>query len=253
MAGHNKWSKVKHIKAREDAKKGKVFSRFSKEISIAARDGGGDPGMNPRLRTAIEGAKSVSMPKDNIERAIKKGTGELGGEAIEEITYEGFAPGGVAVIVEVCTDNKNRSAADVRHIFNKRNGNMGTSGSVAYQFRRCGEIRVALGDLSEEELLEKALEAGANDVSADEEDHLVFTAPEDLGSVASHLRDDGLNLKSENLVYIPNADTLVTINDPGEAAKVLRLYEALDEYDDTLNVFANFDIPDEVIEEALSS
>ena len=251
MAGHNKWSKVKHIKARVDAKKGKVFSRFSKEISIAARDGGGDPSMNPRLRTAIDGAKSASMPKDNIDRAIKKGTGELGGNAIEEITYEGFSPGGVALIVEVCTDNKNRSAADVRLIFNKRGGSMGTAGSVSYQFQRCGEIRIGLEDVSEEELLEKALEAGANDVSADEDDHLIFTAAEDLNTVASKLRDHGLNLNSQNLVYLP--ETTVPINDPKEAAKVLRLYEALDEYDDTLNVFANFEIPDEVIEEALSS
>lgn len=249
MAGHNKWSKVKHIKAREDSKRSKVFSRLSKEISIAARDGGGDVGMNPRLRTAVDNAKAVSMPKDNIERAIKRGTGELGGDAIEEITYEGFASGGVAVIVEVSTDNKNRSAADVRMLFNKNHGNMGTSGSVAYLFKRIGEIRIALEDVTEDELLEKAGDAGAEDISSDEESHVIHTAADQLGAVAAALSDAGLNLQSQNLVYVPENQVLV--EDASEASKILRLYEALDDYDDTLNVFANFDIPDAILEEAL--
>lgn len=251
MAGHNKWSKVKHIKARVDAKKGKVFSRFSKEISIAARDGGGDPSMNPSLRTAIDGAKAVSMPKDNIERAIKKGTGELGGDAIEEITYEGFASGGVAIIVEVCTDNKNRSAADVRQLFSKNNGNMGNSGSVAYQFKRCGEIRIPLADADEEKVMELAIEAGADDVSADEEDHIINTEHDQLSTVADALREAGLNVQSPSLVYIP--ENTVSVTDPSEASKVIRLYEALDNYDDTLNVFANFDIPDDVLDQAMAN
>lgn len=250
MSGHSKWSKVKHIKARVDAKKGKVFSRFSKEISIAARDGGGDPGMNPSLRTAIEGAKAASMPKDNIERAIKKGAGELGGDAIEEITYEGFGSGGVAIIVEVCTDNKNRSAADVRQIFSKNNGSMGTSGCVVHQFKRSGEIRIPLDAIGEDDLLLKALEAGADDLSADEEDHILTTAADQLGTVASALVEQGLNVKSQDLVYIP--ENTVAIGDASEASKIIRLYEALDDYDDTLNVFANFDIPDEVLEDVMA-
>ncbi len=251
MAGHNKWSKVKHIKAREDAKKGKVFSKLSKEISIAARDGGGDPGMNPRLRGAIEAAKSVSMPKDNIERAIKKGTGELGGEALEEITYEGFGPSGVAMIVEVSTDNKNRSVAEIRSIFNKANGSMGTSGSVSHQFTRLGELRLPLDAASEDQVFEIASEAGAEDISSDEEDHVVHTQPEDLGAIATTLTNHGFSLKSQNLVYLPIVS--VAIDDPSQAGKVLKLYEALDEYDDTLNVFANFDIPDAILEEALAN
>jgi len=249
MAGHNKWSKVKHIKAKEDAKRSKAFSKLSKEISIAARDGGGDVGMNPRLRTAVDNAKAVSMPKDNIERAIKKGTGELGGDAIEEITYEGFASGGVAVIVEVSTDNKNRSAADLRSLFNKNNGNMGTTGSVSYLFNRVGEIRIALEDISEDDLLEKAGDAGAEDIFVEEDSHVIHTAADQLGAVASALTEAGLNLRGQNLVYVP--ENLVLVEDASEASKILRLYEALDEYDDTLNVFANFDIPDSILEEAL--
>lgn len=251
MAGHNKWSKVKHIKAREDAKKGKAFSKLSKEISIASRDGGGDPSMNPRLRTAIDAAKSVSMPKDNIERAIKKGTGELGGDAIEEVTYEGFGPHGVALIVEVSTDNKNRSVADVRSIFNKANGSMGTTGSVSHQFRRLGEIRVDLNAIQEDQLLELCLEAGAEDVTTDDEDHIVMTAPDALSDVASVIVQQGIDLKSQNLVYLP--ETSVVIDDATQASKIMRLYEALDEYDDTLNVFANFDIPEAILEEALAN
>jgi len=252
MAGHNKWSKVKHIKAREDAKKGKMFSKLSKEISIAARDGGGDPGMNPRLRAAIDAAKSNSMPKENIERAVKKGTGELGGDAIEEVTYEGYAPGGIAVLVEVSTDNKNRSAADIRSLFNKGNGNLGSSGSVAYLFQRKGEIRVPGAEASEEEMLEKALEAGADDVEWDEDEreHVVRSAPEDLMKVAQRLRDEGgVAARSQELVYLP--DTTITIEDPSLATQVLRLYEALDDYDDTLNVFSNFEIAEGILDQVL--
>tara|TARA_R110002096_G_scaffold4493_10_gene20841 strand:+ start:9413 stop:10168 length:756 start_codon:yes stop_codon:yes gene_type:complete len=251
MAGHNKWSKVKHIKAREDAKKGKAFSKLSKEISIAARDGGGDPSMNPRLRTAIDAAKSVSMPKDNIERAIKKGTGELGGDAIEEVTYEGFGPSGVALIVEVSTDNKNRSVADIRSIFNKANGTMGTTGSVSHLFRRLGEIRVDLSAIEEDKLLEICLEAGAEEVANDEEDHIVQTAPDALNEVASAIIQEGIDLKSQNLVYVPEVS--MAIDDASQASKVVRLFETLDEYDDTLNVFANFDIPEAILEEALAN
>ncbi len=246
MAGHNKWSKVKHIKARMDARKGKLFSKFAHEIAIAARDGGGDPDMNPRLRTAVDMAKSQSMPKDNIERAIKKGTGELGGEAIQEITYEGYGPGGIALMVEVATDNTNRSAAGIRSIFTKSGGSIATPGSVSYQFDRKGEIRLpASGEQSEDELMEAALEAGAEDIQSDDEEHVLYTAPEELFAVASALRAAGLEPSSEQLVSVPQNPTVIT--DLSTARQALRLFDTLDDYDDTLNVFSNFEVSDEVL------
>ena len=238
---------MKHIKARVDAKKGKMFSKLGHEIFIAARDGGGDIDLNPRLRQAVDAAKSQSMPKDNIERAIKKGTGELEGEAIEEITYEGFGPGGVGMLVQVATDNKNRSAAEIRNIFNKNNGNMGTSGSVAHLFQRSGEIRLKTDSIGDDDLLEAALDAGAEDVSRDDGDHVIVTAADQLNTVANHLRDEsGLTLSSQELVYLPLTPIDVTEN--SIASQVIRLYEALDDYQDTLNVFANFEIPDDILE-----
>ena len=245
MAGHNKWSKVKHIKGAADAKRSQVFSKLGKEITIAAR-GGGDPDLNPRLRTAVLAARKQSMPGENIERAIKKGTGELAGEAIEEIVYEGFGPGGIAFLVEVATDNRNRSAADVRSLFSKNNGNMGTSGSVAYLFERKGEIRVPAAALTEEKMLEAALEAGADDVAAEEEEHVVLTAVETLFPVGAALAAAGLECTSQKLVYVPK--TVTTVTDPEIARQVLRLSEILDDYDDTQNVYANFDIPDSLME-----
>jgi YebC/PmpR family DNA-binding regulatory protein len=185
MAGHNKWSKVKHIKARVDAIKGRVFSKCAHEIALAARAGGGDPAANARLRTAIDNAKAVSMPKDNIDRAIRKGTGELGGEAIQEVAYEGYGPAGIAFIVEMATDNLNRSAADIRSIFTKNGGSVATQGSVSYQFDRKGEIRIPADAIDEERLMETAIEAGADDVESDEDEHILFTAPNELGTVAN--------------------------------------------------------------------
>lgn len=246
MAGHNKWSKVKHIKARVDARKGKMFSRFSQEISIAARDGGGDPDLNPRLRTAIEGAKGQSMPKENIERAIKKGTGELGGEAIEEITYEGYGPGGIALIVEVMTDNTNRSAAKVREIFTKNGGRTATPGSVSYQFDRKGEIRLS-AEYSEEEVMEAAMNAGAEDFHSDEEEYVILTVASDLSAVANRLRESGLTPTQQGLVSVPQNPNVIT--DKTAARQALRLYELLDDYEDTMNVFANFEIADEALNE----
>lgn len=251
MAGHNKWSKVKHIKAKEDAKKGKLFSKFAHEIAIAARDGGGDADLNPRLRQAIDAAKSQSMPKDNIDRAIKKGTGDLEGGSIEEVTYEGFGAGGVGLLVQVATDNKNRSAADIRSAFNKNNGNMGTSGSVAHLFEQKGEILIDAELVSEEAIFEKALEAGAADVSTEDGEHIILTAADQLNSVATALRDKGLQLKSQSLIFDPH--TPIEITDPSIASQVLRLYEALDDYDDTMNVFGTFEIPDEIVEAAMAS
>ena len=246
MAGHNKWSKVKHIKARVDAKKGKMFSKLSHEISIAARDGGGDIDLNPRLRQAVDAAKSQSMPKDNIERAIKKGTGELEGELIEEVTYEGFGPAGVGMMVQVATDNRNRSAAEIRNIFNKNNGNMGTAGTVAHGFQRTGEIRLDAEAISEDALLDAALEAGAEDVAKEEDEHIVHTAADQLNVVANNLREAGLTLKTQELVFLPQNS--IEITESSIASQLIRLYDALDDYQDTLNVFANFDISDDILE-----
>jgi len=247
MAGHNKWSKVKHIKARVDAIKGRVFSKCAHEIALAARAGGGDPAANARLRTAIENAKAVSMPKENIDRAIKKGTGELGGEAIQEVIYEGYGPAGIAFIVEMATDNLNRSAADIRSIFSKNSGAVATQGSVSYQFDRKGEIRIPAAGIEEDRMMEIAIEAGADDVTSDEEEHLVFTAPNELGTVANTLRNAGLTLLSEKMVSVPQSASVVT--DPAIARQVIKLHELLDDYADTLNVFTNFEVADELLDQ----
>jgi YebC/PmpR family DNA-binding regulatory protein len=245
MAGHNKWSKVKHIKARVDAIKGRVFSKCAHEIALAARSGGGDPAGNARLRTAIELAKAVSTPKENIERAIKKGTGELGGAAIQEVTYEAYGPSGIAFIVEMATDNINRTAADMRTIFTKNHGNVATPGSVAYQFDRKGEIRLAADDLPEDRIMDAAIEAGADDVQSDDSEHIIYTAPTELGHVANALRAIGLTPVSQKLVSIAQNPTVVT--DLETAKQVMRLYDLLDGYADTINVFTNFEVSDEVL------
>ena len=247
MAGHNKWSKVKHIKARVDAIKGRVFSKCAHEIALAARAGGGDPGANARLRSAIDNAKAVSMPKENIERAIKKGTGELGGDAIQEVAYEGYGPAGIAFIVEMATDNLNRSAADVRSIFTKNNGSVATQGSVSYQFDRKGEIRIPAQAIAEEKLMEAAIEAGADDVRSDEDGHMVLTAPNELGTVANVLRTMALTLESEKMVSIAQNPSVV--NDPIIARQILKLYDQLDDYPDTVNVFTNFEVADEILDQ----
>lgn len=247
MAGHNKWSKVKHIKARVDVVRGKVFSKCAHEIAIAARDGGGDPTMNPKLRSAIDNAKAVSMPKDKIERAIKKGTGELGGEAIQETSYEGYGPHGIAFLIEAATDNLNRTAADIRSIFTKNNGSVATPGSVAFQFDHQGEIRLDTADLTTEQVMEAAILAGADDVDSDDEHHLIFTAPQELSAVAENLRRAEFQPVSEKLIYLPQSPTV--IDDLEHARQILKLYEQLDDYEDSLNVFTNFELSDEVINE----
>lgn len=250
MAGHNKWSKVKHIKARVDAIKGRVFSKCAHEIALAARAGGGDPGANARLRTAIDNAKAVSMPKDNIDRAIKKGTGELGGEAIQEVAYEGYGPSGIAFIIEMATDNLNRSAADIRSIFYKNHGSIAVQGSVSYQFDRKGEIRVNATDLPEDKIMDAAIEAGADDVHSDPEEHIIYTAANELGTVANALRATGLNLVSEKLVSIPQTSSVVS--DLDTARQVLKLHDQLDDYPDTVNVFTNFEVADEILDQLAS-
>lgn len=247
MAGHNKWSKVKHIKGVVDAKRGRAFSKLSHEIAIATKEGGKDPDLNPRLRHAIAAAKKGNVPNDNIQRAIKKGAGEIEGVSYEEITYEGYAPGGVAMLVETATDNKNRTAASMRSLFNKHNGSLGSSGSVTYLFDRRGEIHVPLSQASEEEILEIALEAGADDTAVEEDTHVLTTAHDQLAVVADRLREKGLEVTSQKLVYVPQ--TSIEVTDRSIASQVLRLYEALDDSDDTVNVFSNFDISDEVMEQ----
>ena len=247
MAGHNKWSKVKHIKARVDVIKGRVFSKCSHEITLAARSGGGDPGGNARLRTAIDNAKAVSMPKDNIDRAIKKGLGELGGDAIQEVAYEGYGPAGIAFIIEIATDNLNRSAADIRSIFTKNGGSIATQGSVSYQFDRKGEIRIPAEAIDEDRVMEAAIEAGAYDVQSDEDEHIILTTPSDLGTVANSLRDAGLAISSEKHVSISQNPEVVT--DLAIARQIIKLHDQLDDYADTVNLFTTFEIDDELLDQ----
>ena len=247
MAGHNKWSKVKHIKAVVDAKKGKVFSKIARELTIAAKSGGRDPDMNPRLRTAIGAAKAANMPNDNVERAIKKGMGELDGAAMEEITYEGYAPGGVAMMVECVTDNKNRSYNDVRTAFNKGGGTLGTSGSVAHQFSLKGEIKIPAASAGEDAVMEAALDSGAEDVQSDSEEHTIYTAPDKLYAVANGLKDRKLATSSIKLVHVPL--NTVTLTDVNTARAVLKLYDMLDDLDDTQNVHTNFEIADDIVDQ----
>lgn len=246
MAGHNKWSKVKHIKARVDVIKGRVFSKCAHEIALAARGGGGDIGMNARLRVAVDNAKSVSMPKENIERAIKKGLGELGGDAIQEVSYEGYGPSGIAFLIEAATDNLNRTAADIREIFSKNHGSVATPGSVSYQFDRKGEIRISADHIDDESIMDAAILAGADEVEKDDEEneHIIMTPPTELAAVATGMRSAGFTISSERLVSIPQ--NLCVVDDPEIAEQVLKLYDRLDGYDDTLNVFTNFEVAEEV-------
>ena len=245
MAGHSKWSKVKRLKGALDVKRGKLFSKLSKEIVVAAKMGGGNPSLNPRLRAAVMAARAQSMPNDNIDRAIKKGTGELESAQMEEIVYEGYAPGGVALVIETATDNKNRTAADLRLIFSKNHGNLGGPGSVSFMFHRKGQITVPLTAAEEDRLLEIILEAGAEELNSDDEHHIITTPPDQLYAVAEALKKAGVEPDSQKLTYI--AENHVAVTDPQTASQVLKLYDALDDCDDVLNVHANFDISDEIL------
>jgi YebC/PmpR family DNA-binding regulatory protein len=245
MAGHSKWSKVKRIKGPLDVKRGQAFSKLVKEITVAARIGGGDPAGNPRLRSVVETARGQNMPRENIERAIKKGTGELAGGNFDEAVYEGYAAGGVAMIIEAATDNKNRTAADLRLIFSKNHGSLAASGSVLYLFHRKGQITIPRSLTDEDRILELTLEAGAEEL-ATEETHYVVTTPQDrLYAVAAALKAGGIAVDSQKLTYL--SDSSASVTDEAVAAQVLRLHEALEDYDDTQNVYSNFDIPDEVL------
>ncbi len=246
MAGHSKWANIQHRKKAQDAKRGKIFTRLIREISVAAREGGGDPEANPRLRLAIDKANAANVPKDNIERAIKKATGDLEGAAYEELRYEGYAPGGVAVMVDCLTDNRNRTVAAVRHAFSKYGGNLGTDGSVAYLFEKKGVLSFAPGT-SEEQVMEVALEAGAEDVLSDEDGSIeVLTAPDDFEAVREALR--GADLPVDEAEVTQRAAVLVDL-DVETGQKVLKFLDLLEDLDDTQDVWSNADIPAEAYDE----
>jgi YebC/PmpR family DNA-binding regulatory protein len=231
MSGHSKWASIKHKKGAADAKRGKIFTKLIREITVAAREGGGNADANPRLRLAIQKAKDANMPADNIERGIKKGTGELEGVSFENVSFEGYAPGGVAVIVEGLTDNKNRTTSEVRSIFTKRGGNMAGAGSVAFQFDKKGVFMVKRQNATEDELLNIALDAGAEDLTFDEDFFQIICAPHDF---------DKVSMVPKNEIKIEDKET---------ASKILALVEDLEDNDDVQNVFTNFDIPDEILKE----
>lgn len=246
MSGHSKWHSIRHKKGAMDAKRGKIFSKLNKELMVAARLGGGDPVGNPRLRQAIAAAKAENMPKDNIERAIKKGTGELEGVNYEETIYEGYAPGGVAVLVEVMTDNRNRAAADIRHIFSKRGGNLGEAGCVAWMFDKRGLIVFEQDQVDEDEILEVALEAGADDVVTTADQFEVHTDLTTFEAVKQAFDDQELRYTMAEIAMVPQ--NTVKIDDESQANQVLKLMEAIEDSDDVQKVYANFDIPDEILQ-----
>lgn len=246
MSGHSKWSTIKRKKGANDAKRGKIFTKLIKEITVAAKMGGGDPDANPRLRTAVLSAKSENMPKDNIERAIKKGTGGLEGVNYEEILYEGYGPGGVAVLVETMTDNKNRTVADVRHYFSKSGGNLGESGCVGWMFDKKGIIVVDKEAMSEEELMDLALEAGAEDVLEEDTTFQVITAPEEFNDVMASLDKAELKYAEASVSMVPQ--NTIDVAEEKTAKSLMRLLESLEDHDDVQKVHANFDIPDDLME-----
>lgn len=246
MSGHSKWHSIKHKKAAADAKRGKVFTRYIKEINIAARLGGGDPDTNPRLRHAIDGAKSVNMPADNIKKAILRGTGELDGVRYEAVTYEGYGPGGVAILVEVLTDNKNRTVAEVRHVFSKYNGNLGEKGCVGWMFNRKGLIVVPGTVIEEEKLLEIVLEIGAEDMKVEGDTYEIFTSVEEFDTIIDVLKERKIEIESSEITMIPSS--FVSLEGK-QAEQMLRLFEKLEDLDDVQNVWANFDISDEDIDQ----
>ncbi len=245
MSGHSKWANIKHKKASVDAKRGKVFTKLIRELTVAARAGGGDPEANPRLRSAINTAKGQNMPNDTIDRAIKRGTGEAGVDELHELSYEGYGPGGTAVLVNAVTDNKNRTVSEVRKIFNKHGGNMGEAGCVAWMFEKKGRIAFNKSSINEDELMELALDAGADDVIDDDFEFAVLTEPGVFEEVRSALEQAGLKQESAEVTMIPQ--NIVKVEGK-EAGQLLRLMEALEDSDDVQNVYSNFDIPDEMLE-----
>ena len=249
MSGHSKWHTIKHKKGAADAKRGKVFTRIIKELSVAARSGGGDPGSNPRLRTIIAEAKANNMPRENIERAIRRGTGEEPGVSYEEITYEGYGPGGVALMIEVLTDNKNRTVGEIRHMLGKHNGNLAAENSVAWMFSRKGQILVEKEKVDEEKLLSTVLEAGADDMNDDDSTWEIMTSPEAFEGVRDAVKALGVEPASAEIAMVPQNYVKLTGN---EAKQMLKLYEAVDDHDDVQHVWANFDIEEKEIEASLA-
>jgi len=247
MSGHSKWSTIKHKKGAADAKRGKIFTKLIKEIMISARIGGGNAEGNPRLRAAILAAKAENMPKDNIERAIKKGVGGLEGVNYEETSYEGYGPGGVAVLVDVMTDNRNRAASDVRHIFSKNGGSLGEAGCVAWMFSKKGSIVFNKEKVAEDELMEVSLEAGAEDVRDQGDEFEVTTSLEDFAAVKAAFDAKGFSYELAEITMVPQ--TTVRIEEEKVAQQLLRLMDALEDCDDVQNAYANFDIPDEILNE----
>jgi len=245
MSGHSKWSTIKRKKGAADAKRGKVFTKIIKEIMVAARMGGGDINANPRLRTAVLAAKAENMPRDNIDRAIKKGTGELEGVNYEEITYEGYGPGGVAMLVEVMTDNKNRTVAEVRHILAKQNGNLGEGGCVSWVFEKKGLISIDKAGVDEDRLMEAALDAGALDIKDSGKEFDVTTSPASFESVKKKLEESGFKSTYAEVTMVPQTTVRITGK---EAEQMLKLMEGLEDLDDVQKVYANFDITDEEME-----
>jgi YebC/PmpR family DNA-binding regulatory protein len=251
VSGHSKWSTIKHKKGAADAKRGKLFSKLSRGIMVAAKEGGADPASNQALQNAIDKARSYSMPKDNIERAIAKGAGEgTDGSSFETVVYEGYGPEGVAVLVEALTDNRNRTASDVRHLFTKFGGNLGATGAVAWQFERRGVVLVPADGIDEDELVLAAADAGADDVERDGSTFVVSSSPEELTRVREALAAAGLELESVGLSMVPK--TTVAIADESTAKAVVRLVEGLEDNDDVQDVYANFDIPEAVLEAVAS-
>jgi YebC/PmpR family DNA-binding regulatory protein len=245
MSGHSRWSQIKRKKGKADVQRGKLFSKILREITVAARNGGGDPKINMRLKAAMESAKEANMPAENVKRAIQKGTGELPGEAYEEITYEGYAPGGVAVLVHVMTDNRNRTAPEIRHIFEKGGGNMGAAGAVGWMFERKGIIHVDADKVAEDDLLTIALEAGATDMRRVEKVFEIVTAPAEMDAVRGALDRQKVPVQDAEIAYVPQSTVRV---EGKEAHAVVKLIEALEEMDDVQSVHANYDIPDEILE-----
>ncbi|MBU4149304.1 MAG: YebC/PmpR family DNA-binding transcriptional regulator [Candidatus Omnitrophica bacterium] len=245
MSGHSKWASIKHKKAATDAKRGKLFTKLIKEITVAARRGGGDIDKNPSLRTAIDRAKQANMPADNIDRAVKKGTGELEGVNYEEFTMEGYGPGGVAIMVELLTDNRNRTTADIRNIFSKKNGSLAGAGSVSWMFEKKGYLEVEKSSAPEDKVMSVVLDAGAQDMETGDDSYFITTDPRDFEAVKKALEDNNIKTASAEITMIPKN----TIQLKGDDAKqILGIMEALEDHDDSQNVYANFDIPDDIVE-----
>jgi YebC/PmpR family DNA-binding regulatory protein len=245
MSGHSRWSQIKRKKGKADVQRGKLFSKILREITVAARSGGGDPKLNMRLKAAIESAKAANMPQENVKRAVQKGTGELPGESYEEITYEGYGPSGVAILVRVLTDNRNRTAPEIRHTFEKHGGNMGSAGAVAWMFERKGLVHVDAARIGEDDLLALVLDAGATDVRQIENAYEIVTPPAEMESVRGALEQRSVGVLDAEVVYAPVSTVRVEGKD---ALSVLKLIEALEDLDDVQSVHANFDIPEEVME-----